>query len=96
MARNNLGDEGLLVITELIRLNPSIVHLDVSSNSISPNGAYEFFTQLADIHSLISVDISSKDGLNRNKVSVRGCEPLEMLLKYNHPLQFLNLRGASI
>jgi len=44
----------------------------------------------------VSIDFSSKDGLNRNKVSVKGCEPLEMLLKYNHPLEFLNLRGTAI
>lgn len=48
------------------------------------------------MHSLISLELSSKDGLNRNKISVKGCEPLEMLLKYNHPIQFLGLRGTSI
>lgn len=40
--------------------------------------------------------MSCRDGLNRNKVGVHGCEPLEDLFRINHPLQFLNLKGTSI
>jgi hypothetical protein len=60
--------------------------VDVSSNNITPDGAFEFFMILHKAYSVISVDMSSKDGLNRNKISIYGCEPLESLLKSNHPL----------
>ncbi|KAM3140563.1 hypothetical protein pb186bvf_007375 [Paramecium bursaria] len=96
LSKNNLQDEGLKIITELMRDNTSICHLDISSNNITPQGAQEFFNELFNIHSIYSVDISCKDGLNRNKISVRGCEPLEIILKHNHPIQFLNLKGCQI
>ena len=40
----------------------------------------------AKAYSLVSVDMSSRDGLNRNKVGAYGSEPLEVLLKSDHPL----------
>lgn len=94
LGRNNLGNKGLKEITKVLLKNKNIIHLDISSNNITPEGAYDFFQLLPS--SLISVDISSKEGLNRNKVSVFGCEPLEIVFRSNYPLQFLNLKGTAI
>lgn len=62
------------------------MHLDLSSNNISADGAFYLFNEITSIHSIVSIELSSKDGLNRNKISVKGCEPIETLLKYNHPI----------
>ena len=32
LSKNNLQDEGLRIITDLMRVNPSICHIDISSN----------------------------------------------------------------
>lgn len=86
MAKNFLGDLGIIEIAKALVHNRNIVHLDISSNNITPEGAHKFFNLLQKSSSIVSLDISSKDGLNRNKVGVYGCEPLETLLKKNHPL----------
>ncbi|CAD8137772.1 unnamed protein product [Paramecium pentaurelia] len=96
LARNSIGDEGLMELLEMLKVNNNIVHIDLSSNNITADGAFYLFNELVPLHSIISIELSSKDGLNRNKVSVKGCEPIETILKYNHPLQFLGLRGTSI
>ena len=45
---------------------------------------------------IASINLSSCDGLNRNKLSAPGVEPLELILKSNCTLQFLNLSGTSL
>lgn len=86
LARNAIGDEGLMELIEMLKVNKNIVHIDLSSNNITADGAFYLFNELVPLHSIISIELSSKDGLNRNKVSVKGCEPIETILKYNHPL----------
>ena len=86
LARNSIGDEGIMELIELLKSNPNIIHVDISSNNITADGAFYLFNEILPIHSLVSLELSSKDGLNRNKISVKGCEPIETLLKYNHPI----------
>ena len=45
---------------------------------------------------ILSLDISSKDGLNRNRLTENGVKKLESLLKVNKFIEFLNLAGNSI
>jgi hypothetical protein len=86
LARNAIGDEGVMELVELLKCNGNIIHVDISSNNITADGAFYLFNEILPIHSLVSLEMSSKDGLNRNKISVKGCEPIETLLKYNHPI----------
>lgn len=52
--------------------NSSIIHLDVSGNNISPDGFEVLFRSLISNCTLISLDVASKDGLNRNRIGLKG------------------------
>jgi hypothetical protein len=43
LSKNNLGDLGLVEVGKILLRNHNIVHLDVSSNNITPDGAHSFF-----------------------------------------------------
>lgn len=76
--------------------NLNIIHLDVSSNNISYQGANIIFNSLLNQHSIISLDLSSKEGINRNRLSQEGVILLEKVLKYNSLLEYLYISGNSI
>lgn len=40
LSKNSLGDEGLIAIIKAITRNHNLIHLDVSSNRITPHGAH--------------------------------------------------------
>jgi hypothetical protein len=43
VSRNNLGNEGLMVLVRGLRTNCSLIHLDVGSNDITYEGAQQLF-----------------------------------------------------
>jgi hypothetical protein len=43
LARNNLGNEGLIALIKGLKQNCSLVHLDVGSNDITFEGASKLF-----------------------------------------------------
>lgn len=70
--------------------------MDLSSNDITQRGADIIFTALLNQHSIISLDLSSKEGINRNRLSHEGMRLLEKVLKENLLLEFLYLSGNSV
>ncbi len=60
-------------MSEAIKQNDSLIHLDLSSNDIQSRGAAAIFEALFLNKSIISLDISSREGLNRNRI---GCGEL--------------------
>lgn len=96
LAKNFLGDAGAFAFSEVLRLNNTLIELDLSSNNISHAGAILLFNALESNQTLISLKLHSDEGLNRNKLDSRGCQPLATLLKKNLSLQFLSLKGTCI
>lgn len=95
LAKNRLGDRGVLELTRFLSENSSLVHLDLASNSISPEGVTPLFTMLATHSSITSVSLASTQGLHRNRLSCKGAASLEVLLR-NPILAFLNLAGTLL
>jgi Ran GTPase-activating protein (RanGAP) involved in mRNA processing and transport len=81
---------------QILADNLNIIHLDLSSNDITPRGADIIFTTLLNQHSIISLDLSSKEGINRNRLSHEGMRLLERVLKENLLLEYLYLAGNSV
>lgn len=73
-----------------------IIHIDLSSNDITFRGAEYIFSTLLKQHSIISLDLSSKEGINRNRLSHEGMRLMEEVLKVNKLLEYLYLSGNSI
>jgi len=80
----------------ILEENLNIIHLDLSSNDITYRGAEVIFIKLLNQHSIISLDLSSKEGINRNRLSHEGVVLLEKVLKENLLLEYLYLSGNSI
>ena len=79
-----------------MKYNFNIIHLDISSNNITPEGFTIFFQSLLSNQSLISLDISSKEGLNRNKLGKEGSAALQIFLSNNKIIQILNLSATTM
>lgn len=95
-SKNLFSDVGTIILADAIRTNTNIIHIDLSSNDVGPEGAQALFAALLENCSVVSVNLSSKEGLNRNRLGVRGVEPLEWVLKKNKTLHFLKLSSTSI
>ena len=53
-----------------------MIHIDLSSNDIQAEGACHLFDALLENSSIISVDLGSKEGLNRNRIGEVGTKSL--------------------
>ena len=96
LCKNSLGNEGTYLLLKEICSSSTIVHLDVSNNDITPDG-FENIGKILSYHpSLISIDISSYEGLHRNRLSSQGAISLGKAIKENNILQFLSLSGTCL
>ena len=96
LSKNNIGDKGLALICDSISSSTSLVCLNITSNSITPKGGDYLFSMLIHQKSLIEVNASSVEGINRNRISFEGLTKIEHVLKHNSYIEFLNLSGNSI
>jgi hypothetical protein len=67
-------------------VNETIIHIDLSSNDIGPDGAKVLFEVLETNCTLISLTLRSYEGLNRNRIGAKGVECLRHVLKKNKVL----------
>jgi Ran GTPase-activating protein (RanGAP) involved in mRNA processing and transport len=79
-----------------IKYSTSLVHLDLSSNELTAKGGAELFKSLTVNESIVSLDVSSHEGLHRNHLATKGVKWLTQVLKHNKILTILNLSGNSI
>ena len=97
---NKIGDIGITSIANVFEnfRCPSIIALNVSTNSLSPVGLTTLFNSLHCNQSLIDLDISSKsrESKNRNRINTESIQALAELLKVNRFIQYINLSGLSI
>ena len=96
LGRNTLTDKGAVTLVKTLSKSINLVHVGLSSNDISPEGGAAIFRALTDNQSITSFDISSHEGLNRNRLAAPGCEPLVTFFRENLILAHLNLAGTAI
>lgn len=72
LKKNRLRDVGLIELSKGIRFARNLVSLDISSNEITPKGI-QALTQAASMSiSLTSLNLSTVDGVQRNRVAQEG------------------------
>ena len=96
LSKNSIGDYGARCIAGALRENTTIIHLDLSNNAIGHEGAAEIFEMLVENENIVSLKLNSVEGLNRNRIDVRGMRHITHCLQQNQVLQFLDLSGSSI
>jgi hypothetical protein len=84
LGRNNLGNAGLnhLMIRGL-RLNCSLIHLDIGSNDVTDDGAIALFGIIENHPTITSLVLANHDRLHRNRMGERACAALGELLAKN-------------
>ena len=96
LRKNRLGDEGTRLIIEKIRKSTDVFSLDLTANEITPQGSIFIFKALLDNQTVIDLNLSSPDGLYKNKVGIDGAKFLSHLVANNKFLQFLDVSGTSL
>ena len=96
LGNNNLGDDGIKIISNAIKDNRVLVSFNISSNSISHKGGKILFNNICCQKSIINLDISNSRGMNRNRLTSVGIQNIGKVLTENLYLEMLNLGGNSI
>jgi len=73
-----------------------VIEVDLSCNLLTSFGGIQLLKVLNYNESIISLNLSSKKGLNRNTLGAAGMEPLEQILLCNKTLCYLNVAGNFI
>ena len=96
LSKNNFGDKGIELLLTSINDNSNIVELNLSSNGLTQKEGNLIFEFLLNQNSIISLDLSSKDGVNKNRICADGVKNIEKVLKNNFFLEFMDLSSNSI
>ena len=68
----------------------------MSSNDIGPKGMVRLLSSVSMSETIIHLDISSHEGIHRNRIGFSGAKMLRHLLSKNKVLTLLNLKGVSL
>ena len=96
LAKNNFGDFGIELLMENLRGNNYIVELNLCSNNLGVKGGKIIFNFLLNQKSIISLDLSSKEGVYRNRICSEGVRLIENVLQKNFYLEKIDLSSNSI
>ena len=96
LAKNNFGDEGIELLVKAVKDSISLVSLDISSNAISYKGGQIIFSDFINQKSIINLNISSHEGINRNRLTSKGIKNIIKFLGKNLYIESLNLSGNSL
>ena len=96
LTKNYFGDDGIEILLESLKGNDNIVELNLCSNSLGINGGIALFNFLLYQKSIICIDLSSKEGLYRNRVCAEGIRLITKVLQNNFFLEKIDLSSNSI
>jgi len=72
------------------------VHLNLSNNSISPDGIKKIFKSLLKNTALMSLDIGNPENTMKNRISRKSSSKIIEFLATTQVLQFLNVRNTFL
>lgn len=80
LSKNHLRDSGLAELSRCIKFMPALCKLDVSSNEVTPKGIEPLGKALRNNHSVSFLNLSTLDGMYRNRVGAKGGRSFSELL----------------
>ena len=96
LAKNQIGDEGVLNLMRAVKLCRSLVVLNISSNEISGNGFIPVFEAMQHQESVSYLDVSTHDGANRNRMNKKSGKAFYQMLISNRFLEHLIMLGVNL
>ena len=61
LEKNGFSDLGTIILADALRTSQTIIHVNLCSNDIGPEGAQAIFGCLLENNTIISLDLSSKE-----------------------------------
>jgi len=83
LRKNVLSDTGVKILMQQIARSKSIAYLNLASNELTNEGMTAIFEGLRENQSVVSLDVSTIEGVARNRVSAGAIEALKVLLEEN-------------
>lgn len=83
LAKNSIGDQGVILLMHVVASSNSLVSLNLASNEISGRGMEAIFDGLLTNQSLISLDVSSIEGAIKNRFTRGAALKLKEMLVTN-------------
>ena len=94
ISKNLIGDQGIEIISSAFPLSVSLVHLDISSNSITWKGAFHLFQYLRKNETLACLNLSSFPRCPKNNFSELNKTLIIDYLASTNQLLFLELNNC--
>lgn len=95
LRNNELGDKGAVILGKTLWKCINLVYVGLGGNDIGVEGMTAVLESVGRSQSIVSVDVSSIEGLHRNRVTGKAAEALIPLL-HNPVLIHLNLSGTGL
>jgi len=79
-----------------VRRSKSLIELNLASNEITNEGMTSIFDSLSDNQSITSVNLSTVDGVSRNRLTEGAFPALKHFLKVNEFIEILDLSSVGL
>ena len=96
LAKNNIGDGGIEILAKTIKDLTNLVYFNIASNFLTYKSGLIIFEQFAYQQSILELNISTIDGINRNRLTSVGVKNTALYLQKNHFIEILNISGNNI
>jgi hypothetical protein len=81
LSKNSFKDEGLRVLSEMLRRNTALFHLNISDNLITPEGATMLCSSLKNHQYITSIEMANRcQQKTRIKIGNKGAHALRQML----------------
>jgi len=96
LQKNNLGDIGVRSIMKTLRKSKNVVKVNFASNELNNEGMVCIFENLTYNESVTHLNVSTLDGVARNKMSILATDSIKDLLRKNKFLAILDISSTGI
>jgi Ran GTPase-activating protein (RanGAP) involved in mRNA processing and transport len=100
LCKNMLGEKGIKILAPAFLKSKSLVSLHLGSNEITVHGVCILLKALTKNESINTIDISTEDGIQRNRMfsasDLSAVEALKDFIVENRFCHHLKLRGVSL
>lgn len=96
LGKNKLYDKGAELIAKLIKESENLIHIDISSNCVTHIGFRSIFQSLLNNNTIVSLNLSSTDMSQRNRLGTKGAKMLTRLMKCSPYIQYLNVSSTAL
>jgi Ran GTPase-activating protein (RanGAP) involved in mRNA processing and transport len=96
ISKNQLRDLGGIELSKHLKSARNLVHLDVSSNEMTHRGICAISDSLLNSPCIISLNMSTCDGIRRNRLGQEGGSAVAKVLNGDSMLQMLILNNVYL